>query len=278
MTQESDINAMRWDGDAPVTPHQHDFIEIAFLTRGSCVHAWQGADARLVPGDVFVISPGEKHAYRIEGRTTIYNCLFYPTGLGAEWESLQSKPALQNILVLEPLYREDAGRQEILHLGRAEAEELERLWTEMIVECETPSLGDREARKALLMLLLIRIGRAWEKQFEALSGLYGVRRNLLAEALSHIERNAAGELSLSELALRCHVSQGHFRKLFRETTGLSPLEYVNKLRISMAQRLLADRNLTVAQVAESVGIQDPNYFTRLFRSLVGCTPKAFRER
>ncbi len=278
MTRETDIHAMRWEGDVPVAPHRHDFIEIAFLVRGSCLHAWQGTEVRLVPGDVFVIAPGEMHAYRIEGMTAICNCLFYPVGLGEDWEHLQREPALQDILVLEPLYREDAGGQEILHFERTEAEELERLWMELIAECVSGNMGNREARKALLVLLLVRLGRAWSRQFEGLAGLYGARRSLLAEALSHIERNAAGELSLSRLAEQCHVSQGHFRKLFREATGLAPLEYVNKLRISMAQRLLADRALTIAQVAEAVGIQDPNYFTRLFRNLAGCTPTAYRER
>ena len=276
--QETEIRAMRWQGEVPVSPHRHEFIEIAFLTRGSCLHTWQGTEVRLVPGDIFVVAPGEEHAYRIEGMTTIYNGLFWPAGLGSDWQQLLEIPALQNILILEPLYREETGKQDILHLAPEEADPLERLWLEWVVECASDAAGSLAARKAFLILLLVRMARAWSRQFEGLSGLYGVRRNLLAEALSHIERNMADPLSLSRLAAQCHVSQGHFRKLFRDTTGMSPIEYVNKMRIARAQHLLMDPTLGIMQVAAAVGIQDPNYFTRLFRNLVGCTPRAFRDR
>ncbi len=272
------IHAMRWTGGQSVPAHRHDFIEISLVMRGSCLHAWQGVEVRLVPGDLFVIAPGEEHAYRIEGETTIYNCLFLPSGLGDDWERLQTEPALENLLVLEPFYREETGRQEILHLDRAEAEAMERIWLDMVRECTAAPAAHAAARKALLMLLLVRIARAWPQNRPASATLFDARRNLLADAVAHIDSHMAEPVSLDDLAARCYVSPGHFRKRFRETTGLSPLEYINRRRVAMAQELLAQAELTVAEVAGRVGVPDANYFSRLFRQMVGVTPSAYRRQ
>ena len=272
------IHAMRWVDDQPVPSHRHDFIEISLVMQGSCLHAWQGVEVRLVPGDLFVIAPGEEHAYRIEGETTIYNCLFLPSGLGSDWDRLQEDPALEHLLVLEPFYREETGRQEILHLDRPEADSLERIWLDMVHECTACPAGHALARKALLMLLLVRIARAWTRIHPATATFHDARRNLLALAVAHIDSHVAEAVSLEDLAARCYVSPGHFRKRFRETTGLSPLEYINRRRVAMAQELLKQRDLTIAEVAGRVGVPDSNYFSRLFRQLVGVTPTAYRRR
>ena len=272
------IHAMRWDGCTPVLPHDHDFVEIAFLAQGSCLHVWHGAEVRLVPGDVLIIAPLEAHAYQIECQTVIWNCLFYPSALGDDWVRLQEDTALQDLLVLEPLYRPVSGKQAILHFGRQDADQLESLWLNMIQEEQAAADGCEVALKSLLVLLLIRLSRAWRHQYANLAGLYDQRRSLLAETLAYIDQHAGEPLSPAELASQHYISPGHFRRLFREATGLTPVDYVNKLRISLAQKLLLDTSRSIAEVAAAVGIGDPNYFTRLFKSLVGCTPSEFRLR
>ncbi len=272
------IHAMRWEGNAPVHLHTHDFLEVAMLAKGSCLHSWQGIDVRLVPGDLFVVSPGECHAYQIERETVIYNCLFYPSSLGSDWEKLQAEPALQHLLVLEPFFREETGRQEILHLDRVELERMERLWMDMTHECMEHPMGHAMARKALLMMLLLQIARAWQSSHPTAPFGYDARRNLLAQAIAHIDCHVSDVVSLDALAAGCYVSPGHFRKLFRETTGLSPLEYINHIRMALAQELLRNSELSIADVAAGVGIQDTNYFSRLFRHLVGVAPSTYRKQ
>lgn len=276
-TDDVGLHAMRWEGNVPVLPHRHDYLEIAMLARGSCLHEWQGVEVRLVPGDLFVVVPGECHAYRIEGDTVIYNCLFYPASLGSDWEGLQSDPALRHMLGLEPSRPDRTTRQDVLHLGRMGLESMERIWMDMVLECRDRPMGHATARKALLLQLLVRIARAWHSsRAESHSG-YDARRNLLVRAIAAIDSHVTDSFSLEALASRCHVSTGHFRKRFRELTGLSPLEYINRRRIAMAQELLRNPDLTVADVAEAVGIPDTNYFSRMFRRLAGETPSRYRK-
>ena len=271
------IHAMRWEGNVPVLPHRHNYLELAMLARGSCLHAWQGLEVRLVPGDLFVVLPGESHAYRIEGDTVIYNCLFYPSALGSDWEALHSEPSLRQMLAHVPSSNGKTFRQQILHLGRTELEQMERIWTDMVLECRDKPMGHATARKALLLQMLVHIARIWHSGHAATPEGCDTRRNLLVQAIETIDRRAAQSISLDALASECHVSPGHFRKLFHELTGLSPTEYINRRRVAMAQELLRNQDLLVAEVAEAVGMPDANYFTRLFRRLVGETPSRYRK-
>lgn len=95
--------------------------------------------------------------------------------------------------------------------------------------------------------------------------------------LSFLEHNFASDLSVEELAKMCCLSVGSFRKLFSECTGLSPVEYRNKLRIEKALELLKTRKYTVGEVAESVGIGDIKYFSKLFKRYTGTTPRTIKK-
>jgi transcriptional regulator GlxA family with amidase domain len=71
------------------------------------------------------------------------------------------------------------------------------------------------------------------------------------------------------------MAPDHLRRLFRETTGRTPLYYLSELRVAEAKRLLKDSGLGVKQVAERVGIPDPYYFSRVFKKVTGWRPSAY---
>lgn len=65
--------------------------------------------------------------------------------------------------------------------------------------------------------------------------------------------------------------------IFKSHTGLSPLEYLNRVRILRALELLQTTHHSIADIAEQVGIHDPNYFTRIFKKLIGYPPSYFKS-
>lgn len=90
--------------------------------------------------------------------------------------------------------------------------------------------------------------------------------------LAYMEHNFATDFSIEELAKMCCLSVGSFRRLFSECTGLSPVEYRNKLRVQKAVDLLKMKKYSVGEVAEMVGIGDIKYFSKLFKRYTGATP------
>lgn len=82
---------------------------------------------------------------------------------------------------------------------------------------------------------------------------------------------------LVELATASGVSVTHYCSLFRHHTGFAPIDFLIRLRVQHACRLLDTTTLPVREVAERVGYSDSYYFTRCFRRVMGCSPRAYRQ-
>ena len=95
-------------------------------------------------------------------------------------------------------------------------------------------------------------------------------------ARAYISNHQSEYFSLSDLARSVHVSTFYLCKIFKKATGLTFIEFRNRLRIKMAKKLLVNPNLSVSEIAYRVGFQSLTQFNRLFRRTVGESPTAFR--
>jgi AraC-like DNA-binding protein/quercetin dioxygenase-like cupin family protein len=272
------VKVMCWTDDRSVETHRHDFIEIAFMAYGSCVHTYHGSSVKIIPGDVFVITPNEDHSYKIDSKTVIYNCLFYPEFLGEDWNRLCNLRNIFDFLIIEPFYRIESKRQEILHLLPNEAVVMETHLKGMLQEQDSNHIDFEIMQKSNLVILLCFLGRIWAKQFQESQVLYSGKRDSFVEALRYIENNIHSNLRIEDIAAKAYLSPNYFCKVFKDTTGVTPIEYINRIRISKACSQLKDGNLTIFQISEIVGINDVNYFSRLFKSIEGCSPSEYRKR
>lgn len=98
----------------------------------------------------------------------------------------------------------------------------------------------------------------------------------LQQAISMLSYQYGQHTSVNEIAKALGYHRAHLTKLFKETTGLSPMQYLNKVRMKKAETLLMN-GLTVAQTAASVGFNDPLFFTKQFRKWSGVTPTEFKR-
>lgn len=93
----------------------------------------------------------------------------------------------------------------------------------------------------------------------------------------HIEDHLAEDLSLAELAAIVPMSEFHFARLFKITSGETPYRYITQRRIERAKVLLSVTQLSVSEVAYRVGFANQSHFTAQFRKWVGATPKQYRD-
>ena len=96
-------------------------------------------------------------------------------------------------------------------------------------------------------------------------------------ACRRIYKNIASPPSAQQLAAEGCLSVSRFLHLFREVTGKSLTEFMVSIRIERAKSLLAETDMSVREIAEAVGYEDQNYFSRSFRKVVGCSPREFRR-
>ncbi len=99
----------------------------------------------------------------------------------------------------------------------------------------------------------------------------------LKSVFEYIDTHLDGDLSLKELGNLVQMSPHYFSQLFRETTGITPHQYVIRCRINRAKELLKQGKLPIAQIAKQVGFVDQSHLHRYFKRLVGVTPKTFLQ-
>ncbi|NJP20220.1 MAG: helix-turn-helix transcriptional regulator [Hydrococcus sp. CRU_1_1] len=103
----------------------------------------------------------------------------------------------------------------------------------------------------------------------------GLSRLKLQRVIDYINAHLDRDLSLHELAAIVQISSHYFVQLFKQSTGITPHQYVIQCRIERAKQLLMKRGAIVADVARIVGFVDQSHFHRHFKRLVGITPKTF---
>lgn len=98
----------------------------------------------------------------------------------------------------------------------------------------------------------------------------------LRQSISFMKANVHKRLCVDEIAETFKYSPSHYSVLFKQKTGLSPIEYFIRLKMQHASELLTGSNLIVKEIAGKVGYDDPFYFTRIFKKVTGKTPREYK--
>ncbi len=95
--------------------------------------------------------------------------------------------------------------------------------------------------------------------------------------LTYVAEHYCDKITVSELADMINVSADYFTKMFRDSIGKTPIEYINGLRVNRAMELLFRTKLSMAEIADEIGFCNPNYFHKIFKQYMDCSPLAYRK-
>ncbi len=119
-----------------------------------------------------------------------------------------------------------------------------------------------------LLMLIAQANRDYSKQNEENSSV----SRQIRSALIYVDKNYALQLQVRDLADACHMSETHFRRLFGQSMNMSPVEYINMIRVQKACELLNKTNYSMETVAEKTGFQTVSTLNRNFNRIVGNSP------
>jgi two-component system response regulator YesN len=100
----------------------------------------------------------------------------------------------------------------------------------------------------------------------------------LVKALSFIDENFSRQIQLSDAADAASVSSAYLSRLFGENMKSTFIDYLTAMRVEHAEKLIREKRMNIKEVSFAVGYQDPNYFSKIFRKLVGISPSMYAER
>jgi two-component system response regulator YesN len=172
------------------------------------------------------------------------------------WSELQE--GCETVLALIRRYRPERGGGQ-------------QLDTERIPACEPEKYADKESFMSFFL------GEV-DKQFHQLQE--NRQENRVIETVKqYIHQHFAEELELNRLAEEVFLTPSYLSKLFKTETGETITDFLISVRIDRAKDWLREKNaLKTYEVGEKVGYADPAYFNKVFKKVVGCTPKKFKGR
>lgn len=261
-----------------IEPHDHEHYEVSIVMGGRAVHRTRQYRMPLRRGDVIVIAPGQVHALDEIDGLHIIDCVYITEWLMHDASELWREPGVL------PLFL-GIGRGDLADAPWAPQHPLEEVELRECLQemrCIERELGREQPSRPYLrrciQKIMIVVGRALARDDEFRDA--GPLPREVHLALERIEAEAVADrpFRVRELAEAANLSPNYFTRLFRESTGTTPMAYYQRRRVEHACWLLLNTDNAVTEIAYSLGYLDPPHFARVFRSHRGVSPREYRAR
>lgn len=291
------ISFEQWKGSRSIGLHCHNFYELVIIHQGACKLLYDSTETILVPGDACLLVPHHAHGYALSNMFTAYNLKFELEALGEQvldYLSKQSglfhKTTMQNAPEIDhskiATVEVSEFMKSVYNFGRFPMNRYKKNITHIDVSLygyiltlinrgmtQTTNMCDALIRQRCLELILIELQQMLNLhntlfQTNSQKSIHAIYR-----ILDIIENHIDESLDFNALAKELSFNPNYLRKLFKAFTGLSPVSYINRRRIMMSYENMKYHNMSIKDAATAAGIYDLNYFSRLFKQVIGCSPK-----
>ena len=241
--------------------HSHNTYELYYLLEGSRKYFIDSSLLQLEQGDLLIIPPGILHK-SVGDADGLYSRIL-----------INARPDVFNKNILNGFLTQNAGSIWQIPSNR-------RLHFETLLEkIEYETIKKDEHSEYLvnaylneLLIFLIRVNNGAE--FVSISN---ETDRTIGEAIKYIRENYDKHINLDILSEYVNVSKTYFCKVFKKKIGEGYSDYITKVRINEAKKLLVKTDLTVTQIALKCGYNDSSYFTSSFKKMIGITPVKCRN-
>ncbi len=261
--------------------HAHDFIEIAYVVSGRGAHILDGRNYIVSAGDLFIIDSDVCHEFRAftggNAQLTVYNCVFTPGFIDETLSGCEDFLDITYHFMFNRFFEDEAVNRADIRLVGNNTREVQDLYEKMYREYTLRRPGYREMLKAHVTELLITIFRLYGKTKNQKEQLSIKRSGMVDKVIEYIRKNFSGQFSLEELSTVAFLSKSYLSSTFRKCTGMTVTEYVQKVRIEEACKMLETTDYNVIDVSMEVGYRDTKHFTEVFKRITGKTPGQYRK-
>ena len=261
--------------------HYHNRAEIMYVLRGEClVHLFEyTSDAngqriqitgrrteRMSPGEFMLLDQETLHALEVPESTYMLNAEFRvqedPESLMSLAALARTSPEVSDVLDrMQPMLRSTDESGIVLHALEQVVEEFSRSGT-----------PNRALADMLMGELLLRVSGLLQSSF-----IKDSVQTYVQKAMAYIDANLFTELRVSDIAENVNIALAYLQRIFKQTLGITIVEYINRQRIEQSKRLLMFTDDPIVDVAIASGFNSRQHFFRVFSALAGMSPQQFRR-
>ncbi|HHV60150.1 MAG TPA: AraC family transcriptional regulator [Clostridiaceae bacterium] len=263
-----------FNSDWSMNPNRHDHFEMVYVKKGDGIFEVAGQPVPIGPNDILIIKPNQVHKLIVKSKT---GCQFIVLSFrfAGKLSKEYSEISLEDFLNF--VRENESGAFIVLKVNQKN--EIIDLLNRIIKEKENDDIGSEFLRYLLILELFVLLSRALKMEWEnSIKGKSLKLKELIRIAVEFIYNNFEREISVKDMANYVFLSTGYFTRAFKEETGITPVSYLRKVRIERAKDLLAETDMKVAEIAQSVGFSNQQRFNETFRQQVKMTPLEYRKR
>ena len=245
--------------------HIHNFTEIFCITNGSGVFHLNNSAVKLEQGDLFILAPYIEH---FESTTNPQGFDYIVIGV----EGIQFFESGEK----RTHYETEQRVEEYQHIKKfAKINELLNYYYNVEKELRGLDEDSNLAANNYLSLMLLFIKR--ETKLSFVSSEYSKYSKHVAAAKQYIDSYFCEDITVEVLAQKVFICKYYLIHHFKKQTGMSPINYLIKVRLSHAKTVLENFDHAVNDVSKLCGFNNPTYFSSSFKKLTGLSPTEYRE-
>lgn len=243
-------------------PHKHIRIEINYVKKGNCILHLDNESINFHEGDIMIIASNVAHRFEAGASGTILMQLeFLPeilfhfhSNIGIDAESIPTPSFLFS--------KENRLIKIVNNVG------VMRTVQRIVNELEHKGPHYQYLVVMYYAELLILLYRYMHETYLSIC-----TNDMLRKAVCYIQQNYQTDININDIAGYASISERYLRKLFLQNLNLSPLDYLNQIRINKSIELLKNTEKSVKEVCFLCGFQSPQYFSRIFKRQIGLSPR-----
>ena len=251
--------------------HTHEYYQIYYVKSGKLTHSLENGSAELKARDVFIIPPNMPHYIKTESKDLcFYSICFMPSYI---IDIVKSNKLVADFM--HCITDLSTGRVEpSLTLLAEDIELTDTLVLKIMKEFSSNTIGKVALIKSSLSLILSIFARAYlGARVENVR--FSSDREIILHCLGYIKNHLSEHITLQEMAKRTAMSKSSFCKNFREITGESFNNYLNRERVEKAATLIKSGKLVISAAME-LGYSDISTFYRNFKKHFGISPSEYK--
>lgn len=256
------------------TFHWHNYLEIAFVKKGKGIYYVENRTYEMNEGDIVVINNIEPHYMEVLPPVNMVMpvIMFEP-------QLIWSSENHFDYQYMEPFFERSSNFNNKIDSRSEIGQRIFSLLSEIEDEFVNKTVGYKLMIKAKLLHIITYLIRHYQDASKSTESLSAKSKKLekLGKVFEYINKNYSQKIGLDTLAELAFMSPNYFSAFFKQSTGFSPIEYLNKFRVSKSIEMLKETDYSIAQIALECGFYNLANYNKIFKHFTETTPSFIRK-